>query len=139
MLLAFSATPEEIDVLLISLTFGNIDVQNCLRNAVSLFHHIEQEIEWRSKNGKELGFDTLRASKPMIAVGAQEPLAEQLMMADFFRMHSPGIDFNRLPTDGRHRRNRWPWWHSLERMYHSQSKRQEIRVADMTEASASDS
>ncbi|KEQ94444.1 hypothetical protein AUEXF2481DRAFT_41033 [Aureobasidium subglaciale EXF-2481] len=84
MLLAFSATPDEIDVLLISLTFGNIDVQNCLRNAVSLFHHMEREIEWRSKNGKELGFETLRASKPLVAVGAEEPLAEQLMMADFF-------------------------------------------------------
>ncbi|KAI5250387.1 nucleoside hydrolase [Aureobasidium subglaciale] len=84
MLLAFSATPDEIQVLLISLTFGNIDVQNCLRNAVSLFHHMEREIEWRSKNGKELGFETLRASKPLVAVGAEEPLAEQLMMADFF-------------------------------------------------------
>ncbi|KAG9663371.1 nucleoside hydrolase, partial [Aureobasidium melanogenum] len=84
MLLAFSGTPEEIEVLLISLTFGNIDVQNCLRNAVSLFHHIEREIEWRSKNGKDLGFETLRASKPLVAVGAEEPLAEQRMMADFF-------------------------------------------------------
>ncbi|KAH0360903.1 nucleoside hydrolase, partial [Aureobasidium melanogenum] len=84
MLLAFSGTPEEIEVLLISLTFGNIDVQNCLRNAVSLFHHIGGEIEWRSKNGKDLGFETLRASKPLVAVGAEEPLAEQLMMADFF-------------------------------------------------------
>lgn len=88
MLLAFSATPEEIEVLLISLTFGNIDVQNCLRNAVSLFHHMEQEIAWRQKNGKDLGFETLRASKPLVAVGAEEPLAEQLMMADFFH----GID-----------------------------------------------
>jgi inosine-uridine nucleoside N-ribohydrolase len=88
MLLAFSATPEEIEVLLISLTFGNIDVQNCLRNAVSLFHHMEKEIEWRSKKGKELGFETLRASKPLVAVGAEEPLAEQLMMADFFRERS---------------------------------------------------
>ncbi|KEQ78501.1 nucleoside hydrolase [Aureobasidium pullulans EXF-150] len=88
MLLAFSATPEEIEVLLISLTFGNIDVQNCLRNAVSLFHHVEQEIAWRQKNGKDLGFETLRASKPLVAVGAEEPLAEQLMMADFFH----GID-----------------------------------------------
>ncbi|THW18374.1 nucleoside hydrolase [Aureobasidium pullulans] len=88
MLLAFSVTPEEIEVLLISLTFGNIDVQNCLRNAVSLFHHMEQEIAWRQKNGKDLGFETLRASKPLVAVGAEEPLAEQLMMADFFH----GID-----------------------------------------------
>jgi hypothetical protein len=87
MLLAFSATPEEIKVALISLTFGNIDVKNCLRNTVSLFHHIDKEMEWRSENGKEPGFETLRASKPVVAVGAEEPLAEQLMMADFFRMY----------------------------------------------------
>jgi hypothetical protein len=91
MLLAFSATPEEIEVLLISLTFGNIDVQNCLRNAVSLFHHMEREIEWRSKKGRELGFETLRASKPLVTVGAEEPLAEQLMMADFFRKRSSNV------------------------------------------------
>ncbi|KAH0251582.1 nucleoside hydrolase, partial [Aureobasidium melanogenum] len=36
------------------------------------------------KNGKDLGFETLRASKPLVAVGAEEPLAEQRMMADFF-------------------------------------------------------
>ena len=85
MLLAFSATPEEFEVLLISLTFGNVDVQNCLRNVVSLFHHVDQELEWRGQHGKKLGFETIRASKPIVAVGAEEPLAEQLMMADFFR------------------------------------------------------
>jgi hypothetical protein len=95
MLLAFSATPEEIEVLLISLTFGNIDVQNCLRNAVSLFHHMEKEIQWRSKKGKDLGFETLRATKPLVAVGAEEPLAEQLMMADFFR-ECPGEAGSRM-------------------------------------------
>lgn len=70
---------------MISLTFGNIDVQNCLRNAVSLLHHTEREIEWRSKHGRNLGFDALRAWKPTIAVGATEPLADQRMMADYFR------------------------------------------------------
>ncbi|EON61302.1 hypothetical protein W97_00515 [Coniosporium apollinis CBS 100218] len=88
LLLAFSAKPEELEVLLISLTFGNVDVQNCLRNAVSLFHHIEKEQEWRRKNGKPEGFETLRASKPIVAVGAEEPLADQLMMADYFH----GVD-----------------------------------------------
>ena len=100
MLLAFSATPKEIEVLLISLTFGNIDVQNCLRNAVSLFHHIEREIDWRSKSGKNLGFETLRASKPLVAVGAEEPRAEQLMMADFFRKR-PGSLYEESTDIGR--------------------------------------
>jgi hypothetical protein len=30
MLLAFAASPEEVEVLLISLTFGNIEVQRCV-------------------------------------------------------------------------------------------------------------
>lgn len=30
MLLAFSAKPEELDILMLSLTFGNVDVQRCV-------------------------------------------------------------------------------------------------------------
>ena len=68
MMLAFSALPSELEVLLISVTYGNIDVQNCLRNVISLFHHVEQEI-----------------AKPFVAVGPDHPLADQMLMADFFR------------------------------------------------------
>lgn len=71
---------------MVSLTFGNINVENCLRNAVTLFHHTEKEIEWRRQQGKDIGFDALRAfTPPIIAVGAEEPLADQRMMADYFR------------------------------------------------------
>lgn len=85
MLLAFSALPEELQVLLISVTYGNIDVQNCLRNVISLFHHIEQEIAWRESVGRHPGFETLRKSKPVVAVGPEHPLADNMLMADFFR------------------------------------------------------
>ena len=85
MLLAFSALPEELEVLLISVTYGNIDVQNCLRNAVSLFYHVEKEIAWRNSQGRIPGFETLQRSKPLIAVGPEHPLADQMLMADFFR------------------------------------------------------
>jgi hypothetical protein len=85
MLLACSALPEELQILLISVTYGNIDVQNCLRNVVSLFHHIEKEISWRKEHGRNLGFDTLRKSKPLVAVGPDHPLADTMLMADFFR------------------------------------------------------
>ncbi|OCK80617.1 nucleoside hydrolase [Lepidopterella palustris CBS 459.81] len=88
MLLAFSAKPEELEVLLLSVTFGNVDVQNCLRNIVSIFHFIEKEREWRRGIGRPEGFETLKACKPIVAVGAEEPLADQIMMADFFH----GID-----------------------------------------------
>ncbi|KAL1306963.1 hypothetical protein AAFC00_005600 [Neodothiora populina] len=88
LLLAFSASPEELEVLLISLTFGNIDVENCLRNTVTLLYHVEREIAWRREQGKDSGFDALLAHKPIVAVGAHEPLADQRMMADYFH----GID-----------------------------------------------
>ena len=83
-LLAFAASPEEIEVILLSLTFGNVDVSNCLRNTVSLFHHVEKELTWRRDHGRPEGFEALRASKPLVAVGAEEPLADQRMMADYF-------------------------------------------------------
>ncbi|CAK3961778.1 Hypothetical predicted protein [Lecanosticta acicola] len=84
LLLALAATPEELEILLISVTYGNIDVRNCLRNVISLFHHVEQEIEWRKSQGRDPGFQTLRKTKPIVAVGPDHPLAEQTMMADFF-------------------------------------------------------
>ncbi|CAK1355555.1 unnamed protein product [Cercospora beticola] len=84
MLLALSALPEELEVLLLSITYGNIDVENCLRNVVSMFFHIEKEIEWRAAQGKPLGFDALRKTKPIVAVGSDHPLTDQMLMADFF-------------------------------------------------------
>lgn len=88
MLLAFSALPEELEVLLISVTYGNIDLQNCLRNVISLFYHVEKEIAWRQSQGRNRGFETLRKSKPLVAVGADHPLADQMLMADFFRKYT---------------------------------------------------
>ncbi|CAI6240375.1 unnamed protein product [Periconia digitata] len=88
MLLAFSAKSEELEVLMLSLTFGNVEVQNCLRNVVTLFHHIEKERAWRKENGRPEGFEALMAHKPIVAVGAEEPLAEHMMVADFFH----GVD-----------------------------------------------
>jgi hypothetical protein len=85
MLLAFSARPDELQVLLISVTYGNIDVQNCLRNVISLFRHVGKEIAWRESVGRSSGFETLRKSKPVVAVGPEHPLADNMLMADFFR------------------------------------------------------
>ncbi|KAJ5091595.1 Nucleoside hydrolase [Penicillium alfredii] len=83
-LLALSATPEEVEVLLISLTFGNIEVKNCLCNVVSMFHILEREVQWRRANGHPEGFGTLRAFRPVVAVGAEDPLEDQKMLADYF-------------------------------------------------------
>ncbi|KAJ5127053.1 hypothetical protein N7448_007832 [Penicillium atrosanguineum] len=84
LLLALSAKPEEVELLLVSLTFGNIEVKNCLRNAVSMFHILERETEWRRQNGRPEGFGALRACRPVVAVGAEDPLEDQKMLADYF-------------------------------------------------------
>ncbi|KAF2266993.1 nucleoside hydrolase [Lojkania enalia] len=88
MLLAFSVGVGELEVLMLSLTHGNVDVQSCLRNVVTLFEKIEKERTYRRENGKPEGFETLMRRKPIVAVGAEEPLAEHMMVADFFH----GID-----------------------------------------------
>ncbi|OJD11533.1 hypothetical protein AJ78_07718 [Emergomyces pasteurianus Ep9510] len=84
LLLALSSSSDEIEVQLISLTFGNIDVRSCLRNLVSLFYTIERERSWRCENGKPEGFDALRACKPIVAVGASRPLHDETILADYF-------------------------------------------------------
>ncbi|KAL8689584.1 MAG: hypothetical protein Q9218_004773 [Villophora microphyllina] len=84
LLYALSASPEDLEVALISITFGNIDVQNCLRNAVSMFHVIEKEMRWRKDNGRPEGFDALKRSKPIVAVGADEPLGGERMKAAYY-------------------------------------------------------
>ena len=94
MLLAFSALPEELEVLLISVTYGNIDLQNCLRNVISLFHHVRKEIVWRESIGRDFGFETLRKSKPVVAVGSKHPLADNRLIAHLFRKLTCCMRFN---------------------------------------------
>lgn len=59
---------------------------SCLRNVVSMFHILEREIQWRRQNGRPEGFGTMRAFRPVVAVGAEDPLEDQKMLADYFRM-----------------------------------------------------
>ncbi|TKA28638.1 hypothetical protein B0A50_02965 [Salinomyces thailandicus] len=84
MLLACACLPEELEILLISVTYGNIDVQSCIRNVLSLFHHVQKEIAWRKSQGRNIGFETIRRSKPLVAVGPEHPLSDDMLMADFF-------------------------------------------------------
>jgi hypothetical protein len=58
---------------------------SCLRNVVALFHVIEKELEWRRARGQLEGFGAMRSSKPLVAIGADHPLEDELLMADYFR------------------------------------------------------
>ncbi|KUJ20279.1 inosine-uridine preferring nucleoside hydrolase-like protein [Mollisia scopiformis] len=88
MLLALAAKPEELEVLLLSVTYGNVEVQSCLRNVVALFHVLEKEMEWRRARGQLEGFGCMTSSKPIVAVGADHPLEDEILMADYFH----GVD-----------------------------------------------
>ncbi|KAI5813198.1 nucleoside hydrolase [Pyronema omphalodes] len=84
LLLALSASSEELEVALVSLTFGNIGVEECLRNAVSMFHILHMERQWRIAKGMEPGFSALERCKPILAVGATCPIEDQLLEHDYF-------------------------------------------------------
>ncbi|KAK2780562.1 inosine-uridine preferring nucleoside hydrolase [Colletotrichum kahawae] len=81
---ALSSSSEDLEVLMLSITYGNVPVTSCLRNVVALFHVLEKEMAWREVNGKHLGFDALKAFKPLVAVGATHPLEEDELAADHF-------------------------------------------------------
>ncbi|KAI9886553.1 MAG: hypothetical protein M1823_001665 [Watsoniomyces obsoletus] len=86
-LLALASKHDELEVLLLSVTYGNIAIELCLRNIVSLFHVIDRELQWRREQGLPEGFASLRTFRPIVAVGPEKPLSDQLMMADYF--HGP--------------------------------------------------
>ena len=87
LLLALAASPDEIEILLISVTEGNVDVKSCLRNVVALFHVLEKELRWREAKGYPLGFETARTFSPIVAVGADAPLHDTVESADYFHGH----------------------------------------------------
>lgn len=83
LLLALSASPEELEVAMISVTYGNVPLQRCLRNVVALFHVLEKEMSWRASTGKST-YGALHAYKPIVAVGAEHALDDELLVADHF-------------------------------------------------------
>lgn len=50
-----------------------------------MFKVLEKEMRWRKDRGQPEGFDTMRNHKPIVAVGAEEPLGGQTMLADYYR------------------------------------------------------
>jgi inosine-uridine nucleoside N-ribohydrolase len=57
---------------------------SCLRNVVSLFHVLDLERHWRITNNLAPGFGTLEANKPIVAVGATNPLEGASLEYDYF-------------------------------------------------------
>lgn len=58
---------------------------SCLRNVVALFHVLEKELAWRKHTGRPEGYGAMKASKPIVAVGPEHSLDDEVLMADYFR------------------------------------------------------
>ncbi len=50
-----------------------------------MFHVIEKEMQWRKEHGRPEGFGALKEAKPVIAVGADEPLGGERLQAAYYR------------------------------------------------------
>ena len=86
-LLALSAKSSDLEILLISINFGNVDARACLRNVVAIFNVLNQELAWRQSHNLPLGFESARTYSPLVAVGAEKPLVEEVAgteSADYF-------------------------------------------------------
>jgi len=56
-----------------------------------LFHVLEKEMAWRESTQKKSGhYGALKSFKPIVAVGAEHPLFEEELMADYFRKRISG-------------------------------------------------
>lgn len=75
---------------MISVTYGNVPREACVRNVVGLFKVLDHEIEWRKAQGKPLGFEGLRTYKPIVALGPEHALEDEILMADNFRKSLQG-------------------------------------------------
>ncbi|KAK7943463.1 Inosine/uridine-preferring nucleoside hydrolase domain-containing protein [Apiospora aurea] len=84
MLLALASSPEDLELVMLSVTYGNVNLKSCLKNVVAMFHVLDKEMEWRKSQGRPLGFDALRAYKPIVAIGPEHALEEEILMEDGF-------------------------------------------------------
>ncbi|KAL4882152.1 Inosine/uridine-preferring nucleoside hydrolase domain-containing protein [Aspergillus karnatakaensis] len=92
-LLAMTASAADIEVLLLSVVWGNVNVDKGLKNIMTMFHIAELEMQWRASRGDEIGFESLRTYKPVVAVGAPGALGEpEILKTDGFRWADKRLD-----------------------------------------------
>ena len=68
--LAFLTPPNDVEIALITPVFGNTSLYHTVRNTVTLLTIIDQEREWRQKNG----YKVPRQDRPIVAMGADGPI-----------------------------------------------------------------
>src|SRR5204862_2985335 len=68
--LAFLTPPNDTEIALITPVFGNTSLFHTVRNTVTLLTIIDQERQWRQKNG----YIPPRSDTPVVAMGAESPI-----------------------------------------------------------------
>ncbi len=68
--LAFLTPPNDTEIALITPVFGNTSLYHTVRNTVTLLTIIDQERQWREKNG----YNPPRSDTPVVAMGAEGPI-----------------------------------------------------------------
>ncbi|CAG9986906.1 unnamed protein product [Clonostachys byssicola] len=77
LLLALSSLPQDLEVLMISATYGNATLASSLHSVVATFHVLAQELAWRKASGREERYSALFKSKPIVAAGPKCSLEAQ--------------------------------------------------------------
>ena len=80
-----------------------------------MFHVIEKDLRWRRENKYPEGFESLRRYRPLVAVGAEKPSGNQMMMADYFRTFRLGGNVLDILTNEACRWEGRTWWSSYQR------------------------
>jgi hypothetical protein len=78
---------------------------------VTTFHVLERELKWRCEHGKLAGFDGMTKFKPLVAIGAQEPLLDRVENADYFRESPSSFNVTNIALISVSRWHRWTWWY----------------------------
>jgi hypothetical protein len=84
---------------------------SCLRNIVTTFHVLERELKWRREHGEPVGFDGMTKFKPLVAIGAQEPLLDRVENADYFRESPSSFNVMNIALIFASRWHRRTWWY----------------------------
>ena len=62
-----------------------------------MFHILERETLWRQEQGRPPGFGALQTQRPVVALGAEEPLEDQTSLSDYFREWSRPTELHCFP------------------------------------------
>ncbi|KAF4988781.1 hypothetical protein FGRMN_9575 [Fusarium graminum] len=80
LLMAMAAAPAVIQVVAITTVFGNVNVERSLRNVVSMFSILWQEMVWRKSKGKGFNYGVFKTSRPMVTLGAGHALGQPVIV-----------------------------------------------------------